>query len=149
MPKVRINADAFARLIEAVAERPRSYKTLAEETGLHYTTVRDYINALHRRQQVHVAAMAADSQGRLRVPMWLLGFGKDVKPTKSKTATERKREQRAKEYAQRGKPPRPWRRGKGPVINSVFALGDKANGQPMEQPAEPAKQAEPNGRAKA
>lgn len=125
MPRVRVNADAFARLIAAVAERPRSYKTIGEESGLHYTTVRDYINALHKHKQVHIAGWEKDARGISTIPLFLLGFGIDVPPPKMDAAT-RKRLQRTRENAKVGKPPSRPRKSTRPVINSVFALGDKA-----------------------
>ena len=123
MAKVRINADAFARLIEAIADRPRSYKAIAEETGLHYTTVRDYVNALHKRQQVHIAGYGADARGYNTIPLFGRGFGIDAKPAAMSSA-ERKRKQRTKEYAAAGKPPPKVRLPKR-AVNSVFALGEK------------------------
>ena len=124
--RLRINADAFARLVGAIAERPRSYPQIAEITGLHDTTIREYVKALHHHKQVHVAARAPDRAGRLIVPMFLLGFGIDVPPAKHApmTAAERKRKQRSREYAAAGKPPPKIRLSKR-AVNSVFALGEK------------------------
>jgi hypothetical protein len=126
MSKVRVNADAYARLVAAVAERPRSYKTIAEETGLHYTTVRDYINALHRHKQVHIAGWEKDVRGQRRVPLFLLGFGIDAAPERM-TMAERQRAHRAREKTGTARPP--TRRSTRPIINSVFAL---ANGKPVK-----------------
>jgi hypothetical protein len=118
MGRFKINADAFARLVELLGERPRTFATLSELTGLHYTTVRDYVNALHRRRQVHIASWAKDTRGRNCVRMYALGFGKDAPRVKLSDA-ERMRNHRARKAEQQGKP-RPQKRA---IANSVFALG--------------------------
>lgn len=124
MPRFRVTADAFARLVAAVAERPRSYKSIEEETGLHYTTVRDYINALHRHQQVHIAGWEKDTRGQWRVAQFALGFGIDAVPPRMDAAA-RQRAKRTRDNAKVGKPPSRPRKSTRPIINSVFALGGR------------------------
>lgn len=125
MARLRVTVDAFARLIAAVAERPRSYKNIEEETGLHYDTVRSCIKALKHHKQVHIDRWEKDSRGRWRIAMFVLGFGVDAEIPR-KSAAERKRDQRTRQYVAVGKPPSRPRKPKRLPPNSVFQLGDRA-----------------------
>lgn len=116
----KVNADAFARLVEYLAERPRSCQTLSELTGLHYRTVLDYVDALHRRRQIHIAAWMPDSRGCYTIAMYVLGFGQDAaQPVKTPA-------QRMKAYRERKRSVSP--RPKRLPPNSVFALGQVRKG---------------------
>lgn len=125
MARLGVNVDAFARLIAAIAERPRSYKSIAEETGLHYNTVRRCIQALKRHKQVHIDRWEKDLRGQWRIALFSLGFGVDAEIPR-KSAAERKRDERTRQYVAIGKPPSRPRRPKRLPPNSVFALGDRA-----------------------
>jgi DNA-binding IclR family transcriptional regulator len=120
---LKVNADAYARLIGFLSEdRPRGYSDLVDLTGLHYTTVRDYVNALRRHRQVYVARWMPDSRNQFRIPMFLLGHADDaVRPRM--TAAQRQQSHRARERAAAGLPPKSYNpRPKKLPVNSVFAL---------------------------
>ena len=52
---------------------------LAEETGLHYVTVRDYCKELHKVRAVHIARFEPDAHGRHTIKVYKLGSGHDAR----------------------------------------------------------------------
>lgn len=46
---------SYAYLLQALSVQARTYRELAEITGLHHHTVRDYVNALHKVRVVCIA----------------------------------------------------------------------------------------------
>jgi predicted ArsR family transcriptional regulator len=103
---IKVNALHYAKLIAELLDGPWSYQEMAEHTGLHYHTVRDYVNALRKEQLVHIAYWGDDNIGRCSVPHFLFGKKTDVKRTKLSAA------QRSKNYRDRKKAqalPLPWR----------------------------------------
>ena len=98
MAQIKINALSFAKLIKLMDERPRSKPQLAELTGLHIWTVRNYVDALHKERMAHIVRWEKDSMGRDVTAIYSLGFGVDVpRAAKSGAQKARERRQRAKE----------------------------------------------------
>lgn len=120
---LKVNADAYARLIGFLSEdRPRSYVDLADLTGLHYVTVRDYVNALRKHRQVRVAAWARDTRNQFRVPLFILGAGPDAARPRM-TPAQRQQALRDRQRVAAGKPLAPYTpRPRKVLVNSVFSL---------------------------
>lgn len=95
---LKINAFHFAKLIKELRDGPYSYQEMAEHTGLHYTTVREYVNALRKEREVHIACWDKDSRGRDNTAQWLLGPGVDKK-RRAMTHVERSARYRLKRKA--------------------------------------------------
>ncbi len=99
-PQIKVNAMSYAKLIRLMDERPRSKPQLAELTGLHIWTVRNYVDALHKERMAHIVRWEKDSMGRDVTAVYSLGFGVDVpRAAKSGAQKARERRQRAKEAA--------------------------------------------------
>jgi predicted ArsR family transcriptional regulator len=92
---IRANALAFAKLIRCLQLNPSTLYEMAEESGLHYITVRRYMYALHQENAVHVSGWEKDSRGRDAIKVFKFGAGKD-KPRHKFTGVERQRRVRAK-----------------------------------------------------
>lgn len=96
MAQVRVNALAFALMVKAVYEKPRTLHEIADLTGLHLWTVRHYIKALHKQELVHITKWDPDTMGRDTTPYWTFGMGVDV-PRRRKTGSQKMRELRARQ----------------------------------------------------
>lgn len=92
---IKVNALSYAKLLRELHEGPYSFAELAENTGLHYHTIRDYVNALHRERLVHIFAWDKDSYGRDCKPLWIYGQGRDKKRERM-TQAERQQRHRSK-----------------------------------------------------
>lgn len=68
---------------------------LAEESGLHYHTVRNFCKLAHERKMIHIVMWDKDTRGRDMVRIFKWGKGTDAKRTK-KSAKERARAYKAK-----------------------------------------------------
>lgn len=66
----KYNARFNAKLIEALIVGDMTYDELAEETGLHYTTVREYVNAMLDLRVVRISAWDRDAQGRANIRLF-------------------------------------------------------------------------------
>lgn len=95
MRRVKVNAMSLGHLVRALSCEPMSYAELAEETGLHYHTVREWVNAMHQVHAVHVAAWATDTRGRHNSPLWQLGV--DKRDARKPTLTAAQRQQRLRD----------------------------------------------------
>lgn len=83
---IRVNALAQAHLVRLLLEGGVTCHDLAEEAGLHYVTVLQYVRALRKVGVVHVTGWLPDSLGRHTTMVLRLGKGKDaprVRMTKS------------------------------------------------------------------
>lgn len=76
---VRVTPLTTAILIAALTEGTRTFQELAEHTGLHYNTVRDYCHALHKHKVIHITEWQQDAKGRDALRIYLLGPGTDAK----------------------------------------------------------------------
>lgn len=94
--QLKVNAMALGHLMRALTEEPRTITELAELTGLHYHTVREWVNALHDQGVVFIAGYEKDRRDRDNAPLWLFGVDKrDAKKSKL-TAAERQARVRAR-----------------------------------------------------
>lgn len=75
---IKVNAMSYARLISLLMHGDMTMRELAEETGLHYTTVRDYCTELHKAHAIHIARYDPDTHNRHSVKVYKLGKGKDA-----------------------------------------------------------------------
>lgn len=76
--RTRINALSQALMIKLLLEGDSSCREIADEVGLHYTTVREYCTALHRVGAAHVVRYDPDRSGRHVMPVLKLGYGADA-----------------------------------------------------------------------
>jgi predicted ArsR family transcriptional regulator len=95
MAVIKVNAMSYAKLIKELHDGPYSFQELADNTGLHYHTVREYVNCLHRERLVHIALWEKDRLGRDCKPLWVFGRSKDKKREKM-TQAERQARHRSK-----------------------------------------------------
>lgn len=101
---IKVNAMHYAKLISELIDGPWSYQEMAEHTGLHYHTIRDYVNALRKEGVVHISYWGEDKIGRSSIPHFLFGKKADAKRTRISNA------QKAKNYRERKKSQQlPWR----------------------------------------
>ena len=89
---IRVNALAQAHLVRLLLEGDVTCHDLAEEAGLHYATVLQYVlqyvRALRKVGVVHVTGWLPDSLGRHTTMVLRLGKGKDA-PRVRKTKAEK------------------------------------------------------------
>lgn len=81
-------------LIKAAQRGELTLAELAEESGLHYVTVCEFMRAAHREKLVHICAWEPDTRGRYLIRIYKWGEGRDIKNTKL-TVNERQRRHRA------------------------------------------------------
>ena len=94
--QLKVNAMSLGILMRALHEGPHSYKELAEITGLHYATIRDWVNALHDQGVVHIAAYERDARDRDSVRLWQYGIDKRDAKKRKLTGAQRQARQREK-----------------------------------------------------
>lgn len=93
--QVKVNAICYAHLVKNLMHGDMTCTELAEETGLHYTTVLQYARELHAVGAVHIARYDPDPKGRHIVKVYKLGEGKDAKRVRM-TDYERQKKYRAR-----------------------------------------------------
>lgn len=74
----KVNAMSQALLIKALVPGDLTIPELAEECGLHYQTVRQYLIHLHAAGAIHICRWDQDSRGRYLLRVYKLGPGKDA-----------------------------------------------------------------------
>lgn len=94
----KVGALSYAKLVALLDEGVHTARTLADETGLHVGTVYEYTAAMRTEGIVHVCMWEADAMGRLVVPVFQLGRGKDA-PRPKLTPYQRQQRTRAKRKA--------------------------------------------------
>lgn len=92
---MKINAYSQAQMIKLMLEGPATCADLAEATGLHAGTVREYTRELRRAGAAYISAWEKDSRGRDVIKVYTLGIGKDAKREKL-TGAQRQARARAK-----------------------------------------------------
>ena len=82
---VNVGAMTYAKLIRLLEEGRLSTEELAEQLGLHYLTVIEYLNALYKENVIHIHAWRKDNANRSSIRIYILGGGLDAKkPVKSR-----------------------------------------------------------------
>lgn len=92
---IKIGALTYAKLVRELVEGPWTFIDMATNTGLHYHTVREYVNALHKEGLIHIAGWEKDRWGRDCKPLWVFGAGRD-KPRAKLTQAQRQARHRSK-----------------------------------------------------
>lgn len=92
---VKVNAMSFANMVESIQVRARTFRSIAEVTGLHPATVGNYIREMHKIGLVHIAGWEQDRLGRDCIAIYTWGYGID-KPRHKFTAAQRQARHRAK-----------------------------------------------------
>jgi len=87
----KIGALSNANLMMLMLEGTYTCKQLAEKTGLHYSTVLDYVRALYKVGACHICGWEEDAKGRSVIKVHQLGFGKDMAQPKMTAAEKAKR----------------------------------------------------------
>jgi transcription initiation factor IIE alpha subunit len=78
MALIKVNALSYAKMLSALIDDKLSYKGLAKRTGLNYTTVRDYVNAMHKERVVHICGFNRDTINRDNERLWKFGRNRDA-----------------------------------------------------------------------
>lgn len=102
-PQHKLNALSLAIMLEEMLEGPFTTQNLVEVSGLGKTCVYRFLRTFHAKSVVHISGWEKDSAGRVCVPVYTLGRGKDVKrKIKSKAETNREyiERKRMKEVAE-------------------------------------------------
>jgi hypothetical protein len=79
---VKVNASAYALLIEFMLHGIYTIPELAYMTGLHYITVIHYTGALHKAGACYIDHWEKDSRGRDSLKVYKIGKGTDAKRSK-------------------------------------------------------------------
>lgn len=88
--RTRLNAVMFALFMDELVSGPCTLPGLIEATGLHRTTVRGVLKALHARKLVHRSSWDRDARGAPSIAVWSWGAGKDAKrPVKTQATVNR------------------------------------------------------------
>ena len=92
----------YVALLAHLNEGAVSAQDLADLTGLHVKTTRDFLKEMHKRKLVHIAQWDTKLNRRIKLPMYKLGEGIDKpKPKRLPSAETTKRyRQRQKLKAQ-------------------------------------------------
>lgn len=98
--KLRVNAHHQALLIRLLYERGGTFYDLADATGLHYNTVRSYVNELYRHDLAYISAWTTDGAGHRNRPIYSFGYkAADAPKPRRLTPTERSRNYRMRKRA--------------------------------------------------
>lgn len=96
----KVNQDTYAKLFASLLEAPQTTHQLAEETGLHLTTVQNLMRTLHRHKVVHVKGWEPNSRGIDTTPVFAFGKGTNVKrrkKTRAQVAADYRRRKKLRE----------------------------------------------------
>lgn len=94
---IKVNQLHYALLIKSLMESPATVYELAEEIGLYVRTCRELMTLFKKYQIVHISGWAEDKAGKIHIPIYSLGEGKDKKrivksgSLRSKTYRENKK----------------------------------------------------------
>lgn len=92
---IKVNAMAYAHMVELMLDGTHSCQELARATGLHYVTVLDYARAMHNAGACHITAWEKDRRGRDLIKVYKIGRGRDAKrqrlTTQERTARYREK----------------------------------------------------------
>lgn len=94
-PQHKLNALTLAIMLEEMLDGPFTTKALMEVSGLGKSAVYRFVRTFHAKNVVHISGWDKDTAGRVCVPVYTLGRGRDAK-RKAKSKEEVNRD-----YAQR------------------------------------------------
>lgn len=86
---IKMQAVLYARMLAMMRDDPCSIADLAEETGLHVTTVREYTKQLHKLRLISIHDWVIRPLSKHRTPVFVLGDKKDAKRPPPITASVR------------------------------------------------------------
>jgi DNA-binding Lrp family transcriptional regulator len=89
----------FAQMIKLLMTGPHTFAELAEETGAHYITVREWVREMHRQGIVRVSTWVENRRGARVVEAFVLGEGPDCRRPAPKSGRQRTREYIARKAA--------------------------------------------------
>lgn len=92
--------DKLGRIIKALLTKPLSLRDLADETGVHYESLRPMINTLRESGVVFVSHWRVDGLGRASIACYQMGFGVDAPKRKPKTPAQRSMKYKNKKLAE-------------------------------------------------
>lgn len=114
-PRHRLNSLCLAIMVGEMVDGPFTVRSLMETSGLGRVSVYRFVRTFHAKGVVHIGAWEKDAAGRMFVPVYTLGRGKDLKrPTKSK-------EQINRDYALRRRLRNTAQGLTAPLARNVFA----------------------------
>ena len=96
----KVGAISYAHLIKNMIPGDLTCEELAEETGLHLTTVYQYTREMYLVGAAHIARFEPDARGRHIIKIYRLGEGQDAKHVRVSPKVRSQR-YRAKLQAQR------------------------------------------------
>jgi hypothetical protein len=90
--EVSLKIQNYVALLAHLTEGAVSAQDLADLTGLHLETTRDFLKEMHKRKLVHIAQWDTKLNRRIKLPMYKLGEGIDKpKPPRLSSAETTKR----------------------------------------------------------
>lgn len=91
--------DSLLDLIVLVQREPMTAKELARQTGISTDTCRAVLKKMHQRKMAHIADWDVVLNGRIKLPMYKFGQGKDLPRPPREQNTLVKRRWREKQKA--------------------------------------------------
>jgi hypothetical protein len=100
--EVSLKIQNYVALLAHLTEGAVSAQDLADLTGLHLETTRDFLKEMHKRKLVHIAQWDTRLNRRIKLPMYKLGEGIDKPrpPRLSSAETTKRYKERQKLRAQ-------------------------------------------------
>jgi predicted ArsR family transcriptional regulator len=100
--EVSLKIQNYVALLAHLTEGAVSAQDLADLTGLHVVTTRDFLKEMHKRKLVHIAQWDTKLNRRIKLPMYKLGEGGDKPrpPRLSSAETTKRYKERQKLRAQ-------------------------------------------------
>ena len=97
-----LKIQTYVALLAHLTEGAVSAQDLADLTGLHLETTRDFLKEMHKRKLVHIAQWDTRNNRRIKLPMYKLGEGGDKPrpPRLSSAETTKRYKERQKLRAQ-------------------------------------------------
>lgn len=92
---VRVSHLTLANLVKAMIPGILTCQELADESGLHYSTVLEITKAMHRAGACYICDWQDDARGRQTIKVFKIGTGKDRKKSLV-SSTEKSRRYRAR-----------------------------------------------------
>lgn len=87
-----LKIQTYVSLLEHLSQAPCSAQDLAELTGLHIETTREFLKEMKKRKLAHIAQWDLRLNQRIKLPMYQLGDGNDTpKPKRIPNALAVKR----------------------------------------------------------